>query len=266
VFIKLIQIFVLFYVGLLAVLYIYQRNLIYFPDTKRPQPVAGAQIVNVTTADDFDISAWYFPPKTDDKPVLVYFHGNAGHYGHRISKIMAYLDAGYGVLLAEYRGFGGNPGKFSEEGFYRDGRAYMDWVIKANNIPADKLVIYGESVGSGIAVQMATEYDIAALILETPFSSLLELAQQRYPYVPIKLMLKDSYMNIQKIGRIHVPLLILHGHKDSIVPFSQGQKLHAAANSPKTLIDFPQANHNDIYSWGADMHVLEFLAGFEDTE
>lgn len=209
------------------------------------------------------MTAWYFPPSVKEKPVLLYFHGNAGHYGHRLPKVQDYLAAGYGVLLAEYRGYGGNPGTLGERELYRDGRAYMKWLEREKEIAPEQVILYGESIGSGVAVQMATEYSVRGLVLEAPFSSLLDVASKTYFFVPVRFLLKDTYNNIQKIGRIKAPLLIMHGRKDNVVPFWQGRRLFEAAGEPKKFIEIPDGGHNDLYNRGISRYVLEFLGGLD---
>lgn len=254
----------LFYILLIVVLFIAQRTLIYFPDKSKPAPVQGVDIVTVVTKDGQSLEAWYIPPAASDKPVIVLFHGNAGHYGHRIYKAQTYLSAGYGMLLAEYRGYGGNQGTISEQGFYHDGRAYIDWLLEIRNIDVGNIILYGESIGSGVAVQMAMEYDVKGVVLEVPFSSLIDIAGPQYPYIPVKYLLRDRYMNIEKIEKIDAPLLILHGREDQTIPFDSALKLFEAAKEPKKFVDFPQGNHNNLYDFGASQHVLNFLAGIDE--
>ena len=252
---------IIVYVALLVFLFFYQRNLMYFPDKSRPKPMEGAEIASVQTADGLALEGWYFPPQRKDAPVIVYFHGNGGHMGHRYVKIRGYLRLGDGVLLAEYRGYGGNDGSPSEEGFYKDGRAYLDWLTRARGI--QNFVLYGESIGSGTAVQMALEYKPKGLVLETPLASLLDIAAQRYFFVPVRLLLKDRFMNTEKIGKINVPLLILHGRKDTTTPFVQARMLFDLAQEPKNFIEFPEGAHNNLYDFGAADYVIEFLKRIE---
>ena len=164
---------------------------------------------------------------------------------------------GYGVLLAEYRGYGGNPGGPSEQGFYADGRAYIDW-LKREKKP-EKIVIYGESIGSGTAVQMATEYDVSGLVLETPFTSLVDIAAAQYFFVPVRYLLQDRFDNIGKITKVKAPKLVLHGLKDGTIPYASGRSLFDAAPEPKNFVDFPDGGHNNLYDFAAADYVIEFL-------
>lgn len=253
----------LFYVLFCGALYFMQRSMIYFPDKNKPPNVEGVQSVKVTSEDGQKIESWYFPPSIGGQPIIIYYHGNAGHHAHRIHKAIHYLQAGYGVLLAEYRGYGGNSGDISEEGIYKDARAQISWLINEQKISMEDIVIYGESIGSGPAVQMATEFPVKALVLEAPFASLYGLASSRYFFIPVNLLLKDRYMNSEKIKSVQAPLLIIHGTRDRTIPISSAKKLFEVANQPKTFKEYPQAGHNDLFDFGAYKDVIDFLASME---
>ena len=214
----------------------------------------------MNTADGQKIESWYIKPSKKGMPVIVLFHGNAGNFSHRIHKAVHFIRQGYGVLLAEYRGYGGNDGQPSEAGFYQDGRAQIEWLLNEKKFSANDLVLYGESIGSATAVEMATQYSVKALILETPFSSLYSVASKRYYFIPVKWLLKDRFMNSEKIHKVKMPLLILHGHRDLVIPFEEAKSLFSLANEPKEFIDFPEGNHNDLYLYGAAQQVLDFMA------
>ncbi len=258
---KIISIGFLVYALFVFVLFIMQRSMIYMPDRIKPDAPEGVEVVRVKTTDGLNIEGWYYPPRSQGNKTIVFFHGNAGHYGYRAFKANIYNNAGYGVLLAGYRGYGGNPGSYGEEGFYKDGRAYISWLGQEKNVSAEQLVIYGESIGSGVAVQMATEFECAALVLEAPFSSLLAVVKKLYFFVPVDYLLKDRFMNIEKIERINAPLLIMHGTKDDVVPFDSGQALFEAASEPKELFAIVGGLHNNLYAVGAPGKVLDFLSG-----
>ncbi len=261
--IRFLFIMMLTYILSIIVLYFMQRTLIYFPGKIRPLPVEGIEVVSVKTEDDLDLQAWYVPPKIEGKPVIVMFHGNGGSYGSMIYKAQYYLDAGYGALLAEYRGYSGNEGAPSELGLYQDGRAYIDWLREEKSIDVEDIVLYGESLGSGVAVQMATEYHVGGLVLEVPFSSLQDVAKQKYFLVPVDYLLKDRYLNTDKIGKVRCPLLIMHGQADSVIAYPFAEKLYRAANEPKEFVTFPLGDHNTLYQFGAYDHVLKFLSDLD---
>ncbi len=244
-------------------LWLGQRRLIYLPDRVVPEPaIAGVPemaVVELATADGLRLSAWHRPPAHDGLATLVYFHGNAGHLGMRGSKIRPYLDAGYGVLLPAYRGFSGNPGQPTEAGLYADGEAALDFLAGAGS-PAGRLVLYGESLGSGVAVELATRHHIAALVLEAPFTSIADVGQHRFPLFPVRRIVADRFGSAAKIARIEAPLLLVHGTSDGIVPTRFGQALFEAAAEPKEGHFIDGAHHNDLYDFGTAERVLEFLA------
>ena len=246
-------------------LYMIQRQLLYFPypGERAPDPAAfGADDmspVRLLTADGLSLLAWYRPAADPGGPVIVYFHGNAGHIGFRVPKIRPYLEAGYGVLLVSYRGYGGNPGRPSEEGLYADGRAALAWLAEAGVAPG-RIVLYGESLGGGVAVQMASETRVGAVVLEAPFSSVTDIAAARMPLVPVRWLLRDRFDCAAKIASIGAPLLVLHGERDGVVPVRFGRKLYAAAVEPKEALFIAEAGHNNLYDFGAAEAVRDFMA------
>jgi len=254
---------VLFYALLCAVMYFAQRTMIYFPDKSKPALIEGAQLVDVKSSDGQQIQSWFIQGEDSTKPAIIYYHGNAGNFSHRIHKAIHYIQAGYSVLLAEYRGYGGNGGEITEQGIYKDARAQLEWLINEKGYTENQIVIYGESIGSGPAVQMATEYQAKALVLETPFSSLVELASRLYFLLPVKLILKDKYLNINKISDVYYPVFVVHGDLDSTIPIASAKRLFEKANQPKQFLEIKGGNHNDLYSFHAYKNVLEFLAGLE---
>ncbi|MDA0261813.1 MAG: alpha/beta hydrolase [Proteobacteria bacterium] len=253
----------LIYVLFVGLMYVVQRKLQYFPDrtiyTPAAAGVAEMSVVQLTAADGVETVGWYHHPATDNAPTIVYFHGNAGSIGDRSGHVRLWLEAGYGVLLLSYRGYGASSGHPSEAGLYADGRAAIAYVL-AQGIAADRLVLYGESLGTGVAVKMATEHDIAALVLEAPFTSATDVGAQAYRILPVRLMLKDRYDSISRITGINAPLLIIHGEADRTIPVSHGRKLLAAALEPKTGEFVPGAGHSDLRAFGANKIIMEYLA------
>ena len=250
------------YLLVAVALYLGQRRVLYLPDDNVPEParagVPEMERVSLATGDGLSLAAWWRPPTMPDRPTLVHFHGNGGHIGHRGVKMRPYLDAGFGLLMVEYRGYGGNPGRPTEQGLYRDGRAALAHVDAAG-IPRDRLVLYGESLGSGIAVQLASEGRAAAVILESPYTSMAAAAAHHYPWLPARPLIHDRYDSLAKIARIGAPLLVLHGERDRVVPVRMARALMDAAARPKEAVYFPQAGHEDLYQHGAAEAVLAFL-------
>jgi uncharacterized protein len=250
------------YAGIVGAMYAFQRNLMYFPDVSLADIARsvypGGVAVNVTTADALTLAGWYWPPPQPGAPVVVVFHGNAGHHGHRTDKAVAFTQPGFGVFIAGYRGYGGNPGSPTEQGLYSDARAALDW-LQAQGVAGGQIVLYGESLGSGVAVQMATERKVAAVVLESPYTSVADVAAERYPFVPVRPLTLDRYDSLSKIERINAPLLIIHGERDTVVPVKYGRRLFDAAREPKKAVFFPNAQHNDIFAAEAVRTVLQFL-------
>jgi fermentation-respiration switch protein FrsA (DUF1100 family) len=247
------------FIGALAVM---QKHLMYFPDNVRFVPSEWAlkelEPIDVTTEDGLKITSWYRPAQGPEKLTIVFFQGNAGHLGYRNYKVRPWLDAGYGVLMVGYRGFG-NPGSPSEEGLYMDAQAAID-AIRKQGVPESGIVFYGESMGTGVATQMATEYAAAALILESPYTSIPDVGADRYPMVPVRWLIRDKYDSIGKIKDVHMPLLLLHGEADQVVPVKFGKELFAAANEPKQAVYIPDAGHNNVYNLKVQQIVLNFIA------
>ena len=251
------------YALLTGCLFLGQRRLLYLPDRASPdQVLAGLTDMapaQLSTDDGLSLLAWYAPARDPDKPILVYLHGNAGHIGYRGGKVRPYLDSGYGVLLVSWRGYGGNSGDPTEQGLYRDGRAALAFLDQAGVSP-ERIVLYGESLGSGVAVQLASETRVGAIILESPYTTIPAVAARHYWYIPANYLVRDKFDSLSKIGGIETSLLILHGERDNVIPVEFGRELFAAAREPKTWRGFPEAGHNDLYDFGAANAVLEFLS------
>lgn len=248
-------------VVVLAGFYFGQRKLMYLPNPVASLPtdvnMPSFTVIKLKTSDNLTLSSWYQAAK--DKPTLIYIHGNAGNVSNRAPFVKRYLTEGYGVLLLGYRGYGGNPGSPSEPGLYRDARAAIKF-LQNEGIPDNKIVLFGESLGTGIAVQMALEFQVRALILQTPYTAMADIGQYHYPFLPVRMFLKDRYNSIAKISKINIPILILHGHQDRVVPIRFAKQLYAAANVPKTAKYYPDKGHNNIISPQLQQDVLDFLA------
>lgn len=255
------------YLGLLSFLTIYQRDYIYFPGIERPEIARDDGVPSdfiVQTDDGLELRGLYWPPATPQALTIVFFHGNAEDYRFYLSLARDYMDAGYGFVLAEYRGYGGNPGIPSEQGLYKDARAYIEALNEREDVAYENMVLMGFSLGSGVAVQMATEYEaIRALILQSFYNALSEVAKRQYWMFPVEWVMHDQYRSIDKIGDVKMPVLMVHGERDSIIPVYLAQALYELAVEPKTFIRLPHAGHNDIYRHGAKDHTLEFLQGLE---
>ncbi|NKB46581.1 MAG: prolyl oligopeptidase family serine peptidase [Legionellales bacterium] len=250
-------------VGLVLILfftYITQRTMIYFPEPLIENNPATwdaptLQVVQYPSSDDLTINSWYQPAQAE-LPTIVFFHGNAGHIGGRVPKLKGLINAGYGVLLAGYRGYDGNDGNPTETGLYEDGRAAFTF-LQNQGVDANQIILFGESLGTGVSVQLATEYPVRGIILQSPFTSLVAVGKLHYPYLPVTQLLQDRYDSLSKITDVRSPLLILHGKRDDIVPFSQGQELFAAAAQPKQFLEYETVMHNDFPDFTTE--IVEFI-------
>ena len=235
---------------MLGGMFAFQRSLLYFPPDDRPEAsIAGAtgmEAVTVTTDDGLDLEHWYRPPAAPDGPVVVIFHGNAGHIGDRVPKYWPLLQAGLGVFFASYRGYGGNPGRPSEEGLTADALSVMAHLTD-RGIPAERIVLYGESLGTGLAIKLAAGRPVAGLILEAPPGSIAELAQAHYWYVPAKWLLLDQWNAIDLMDQVTAPLLLMHGEADRVVPVRFGRRVYEAATGPKEALFLEEGGHADLY-------------------
>jgi len=240
-----------------------QRRLIYFPSRDVPEAelaLPGAEEITFSTDDGLLLEGWFLP--ADAKLVTVaVFNGNAGNRGDRAEFGRALSDYGYGVLLFDYRGYGGSPGQPSEEGLVADGVAAVRYLSKRVDVEADKLVYFGESLGAGVAVATADSHPPAALILRSPFTSLSDVAGVHYPYLPTRVMLWDKYPNLVTVPKVHAPLLVIAGTTDRTVPVEQSVRLYDAANEPKELLLIRGADHND-HQLGSAPEIVRSIVEF----
>ena len=188
--------------------------------------------VNIKTSDNVNLLGWFHNKSLDNYKTILYFHGNAGKLENRIYKLNHFKDLNVNFLIIAWRGFSGNKGKPSENNLYIDGNSAIDW-LKKKGVAEKDIIIYGESLGTGIATEISQNKNFAGLILETPFTSMIEAAKNFYPYVPVGLLLKDKYKNQEKIKNINIPILVMHGKADQIVPFWMGKRIFDLANNPK---------------------------------
>ncbi|NKB58558.1 MAG: prolyl oligopeptidase family serine peptidase [Alphaproteobacteria bacterium] len=250
------------YAILIVALFFMQRSLLYHPNQAVPDS-AGYRVpemaaVRVPTEDGFDLLGWWREPRDETQPAIAYFHGNSGHIGDRADKVRDYLDAGYGVLLLSYRynaGSGGNP---SEDGLIADARAGLAF-LKGAGIADERIVLYGESLGSGAAVAVAAAQTIGALVLEAPYSNMSELAQYHYWYTPARWLVRDTLDSASRISKVTAPILVIHGERDRVIPPKFARMLFDAAPEPKEAHFLPEGQHNDLLDYGLARLVIDFL-------
>ena len=256
---------VLFGLYLLALtgLFIFQRSFLYFPNhfytpVSQARSHSSFQEISVKTADGLDLKAWY-APATSKPFTFVFFHGNGDSLYTASPVADPYIEAGYGFLVTEYRGYSGLPGKPMEAGLYADGRACLH-ALMARGVKSENIILFGHSLGTGVAVQMAEEFHVGGLILLAPFLSVGKMAQVEYPIFPAQWIVLDRFENDKKIGKLHLPILIVNGVNDQVVPPSQGKQLYDLANEPRQFYSLPGDGHNDLFDDAAPL-VLNWANG-----
>lgn len=210
--------------------------------------------VRFRAADGTKLHGWYIPPAEPEGPVLLWAHGNAGNISHRAENAaMIRSETGAGMFLFDYRGYGKSAGRPNEEGLYADGRAAYAWLKE--RVPPGRIFLFGRSLGAAVTVKLAAEgADARGLILESPFLSLLEMAQNIFPFLPVRWIVSQKFDNQALLPRIKMPIFILHGDADGIVPFAQGKRLFEIAPAPKRFFRIEGAGHNDTYLTGGRLY------------
>lgn len=250
--VRLAVIVVLVASGVLGLLWTQQRRLVYFPS---PGPVPSVAVLGavapdardvvIRTADGLELGAWFFPGATPGPAVLV-CNGNGGDRSMRAALALALRAMGPSVLLFDYRGYGGNPGRPTEDGLAADARAARAWLAEQPQVDARRIAYFGESLGAAVALGLAAEQPPAALILRSPFTSLADAGAVHYPWLPVRWLLIDRYPSADRIGALRAPLLVIAGDRDDIVPADLSRRLYEAAPEPKTWLTVPGAGHNDV--------------------
>ena len=242
------------YALVVAGLFAIQRRLLFVPDIDVPDParagVADVEVIHLPTADGLSLLAWYVPPATPDGFTALLLHGNAGNIAHRSGRLRAMRQIGWGVLLLEYRGYGGNPGAPSEAGLVLDAEAGLV-ALHRFGVPPNRILLWGESLGTGLAVRLASENTFAAVLLDAPYTSIVDAAQGQYPYVPVRLLLKDRFDSLSRVPKVTAPMLVMQGSADRLVPPAMGLALIAAAKVPTERWVAEGAGHEDLGPYGA---------------
>jgi uncharacterized protein len=251
------------YVGGLAAVFLLQRAILFpIPSSERIAPAAaGFPDVEehvLTTADGEKIIVWHMPAKPG-RPVILYFHGNGDYLAGFFARFRDFIADGTGIVAPAYRGYSGSTGKPSEQGILQDAEAAL--AFTAARYQADRIVVWGFSLGSGAAVALAAEHPVSKLILESPYSSIADVAASAFPIFPVRLLMRDPFRSDQRIARVKAPLLVMHGARDATIPMVFGERLFALAAEPKQFVRFPDGGHNDLDYFGACATALQFIAG-----
>jgi fermentation-respiration switch protein FrsA (DUF1100 family) len=248
------------YVGLVALMYFVQRALMYFPDTTRwslaEVGLPQAEEVVLPTSDGEHVVVWHMPPQPE-KPVVLYFQGNGGGLNLRARRFSRLVADGTGLVALNYRGYGGSTGRMTEAGLLRDAEAA--YAFTAERYGAERIVLWGESLGTGVAVAVAAEHPVARVLLESPFTSAVDVAAAAFWYIPVRLLMHDQFRSDERIAKVTAPVLIVHGDQDRTVPFVFGERLYAMVQSPKRFLRLPNASHNDHDAHGLLEKVRPFI-------
>ena len=259
---------ILGFVALLVFLWMSQRSMMYLPSPGPPPPagtvIVGAEDVAFLTDDGLRLDGWFVPAQAEWErpPTVLVFNGNAGDRSMRAPLAETMRAGGLNVLLFDYRGYAGNPGSPTEDGLLKDGRAAVAYLESREDVEDGRIVLFGESLGSGVAVALAAERSPAALVLRSPFTSMVDEARVHYPFLPVGLLLRDRYPSIDRIGSVRCPVLVIAGEADTIVPPELSRELFDAAAQPKQLLTYPGADHNDFDFSKGELWIdrmLEFL-------
>jgi fermentation-respiration switch protein FrsA (DUF1100 family) len=232
-----------------AIVWSQQRRMIYFPSgaVREPETVGleRASAVSFRTADGLTLKGWFVNRTDAPEFTVIVFNGNAGNRAFRAPLADVLSRSNLAVLLFDYRGFGGNPGSPTEEGLKTDARAALDYVVSRGDVDRRRIVYFGESLGTAVAATLAVDYPPAALILRSPFTSMTDVGRHHYAFLPVRWLLRDRYVTIDRIARVNAPLLVIGGDADSIVPIAQTRRIYEAADDPKSLLIINGADHND---------------------
>ncbi|MBO6548302.1 MAG: alpha/beta fold hydrolase [Rhizobiales bacterium] len=255
------------YMGVALALYFLQRKLVFSPNPTYVSPddieLKGIdEVVLKTKKEGFKLFSWY-AKAAPNKPTLLFFHGNGGNVANREEKFRQLMAEGYGVFMLGYRGFGGSEGKPSEEAFVKDAFLAYDYLRETIGLNETQIVIYGESIGTSVATQLAARVEAKALVLEAPMSSVTAVAQSRYPYLRVRPFLRDRFESDRHIASISMPLLIVHGKEDQVIPLEFGKALFEAAIEPKQMEVIEGAGHNDLYEHPLVEKVVRFLSSLD---
>jgi len=258
---KLLIVIAVLYLTLVVLMYVFQRKLMYLPHKEIGAPaqygLSNFSEAFLTTKDGIKIQTWFSEAK-DGFPTIIYFHGNAGNIANRGDIYSALAAKGFGVLGVSYRGYGRSEGSPDEQGLYSDARAAIEYIQKNKRVAAQNIVLYGESLGTGVATQMATEFNIGALILQAPYRSVSGRAAEIDSFIPVTLLIKDKFETIKIIASVKAPLLIFHGESDGVIPVGHGRSVFETATAAKRAYFMPGVTHNDFDSSIISAHVLDF--------
>lgn len=246
--------------------FVAQRKLMYFPDSTRVPPeslgLVGVEERVLATPDGARLIAWY-GRAAPGQPTVLYFHGNAGNLANRSERIRKYVARGLGIFMLSYRSYSGSTGRPTERNNVADARLAYDALIR-EGVPPESIILYGESLGSGIAVQLAATLPIGGIILDAPYTSIVDVAAAAYPYLPVRPFLLDRYETMRHLPSVSAPLLVVHGEADEVIPVAMGRAIYAAAKAPKEIVTIPGAGHSDHAHFGSTEEIFRWIQSISD--
>lgn len=259
-----LQILLLVYLGLIVLVYFKQSSLVFVPETDRAFHASPADIglafapLKLVTADGETLDGWYVPAAMNrpTRGLAMFFHGNAGNIAHRLDYLRMFRELGLATLIIDYRGYGRSSGTPSEQGTYLDAEAAWRHATQVLKFPAERIVVFGESLGGGVATHLAAKDHPAALVLASTFTSVPDMGADLYPLLPIRLLAHIHYDNIARVARINCPLLVIHSRNDDIIPFAHGQRLFEAARTSKQFLEI-EGGHNDGFVFGQEAWIRQ---------
>jgi len=260
---------VIFYLGLMAALFLFQGRLLFIAtrDIYRTPAENGWEFEDIELPVGVETThAWWIPAPGTSRGVMLFSHGNAGNIADRLESVGIFRAMGFDTLVYDYGGYGRSTGRLSELRCYQDIRAMYEWLTETRGVPSGRIVIFGRSLGAGPSVQLATEVDAAALVVESAFLSVPRMAQRIYPMFPAGLIVRYRFNNEAKIANVGMPVLFIHSPDDSIIPYDHGQRLHELAPAPKDFLEI-RGDHNEGFWQSGDVYtdgILDFVAPYLD--
>jgi len=249
------------YAAVAIAAFIAQRRLMYLPDRARVPPsnygLVGVEERVLDTPDGVRLVGWY-GRAAPGRPTVLYFHGNAGNLTNRSERVRKYTARGFGIFMPSYRGYSGSTGSPTERANVADGKLAYD-ALRKDGIPPEEIILYGESLGSGVAVQVAAEKPVGGIVLDAPYTSIVDVAAGAYPFLPVRPFMFDRYDTMRHLRDVKAPLLVVHGEEDEVIPVDMGRAVYAAANGPKELVTFPGAGHSDHHLHGSTEEIFRWI-------
>ena len=263
--VSILTIAISIYLVLALMLYLFQGRMVFLSNLPGRALVASPndvhldyEDVSLTTSDNERLHGWYIPA-TNSRGVLLFFHGNAGNISHRLDSIKIFHDLGLDILIIDYRGYGRSTGETSEKGTYLDAQAAWDYLVNIRRIPANRIIVFGRSLGGAIGAWLGVQHTPAAVIIESSFSSGADMAHRRYPFLPTRLITRLQYPVADYAGQLNCPVLVVHSRHDEIIPFSMGQVIYATVKQNKKFLEL-RGDHNN----GFLISQREYIAGLKD--